>query len=208
MPKLYYTTTSCVTVSFVMAKMCNVKLETEQVDLSTHKVIKTGEDFYAINPKGNVPCLVLDDRTQLIENIAVHTWICDQNPSTGLGPTGKTELYQYLNATSYVGTEIHPAIGILFYPGLSDDVKEFTKTRFIQKMTDLNDRVLKGKNYMNFNRFTASDAYLYICLSWCGYVGLDYSAYPKVVAFYERVKNLPGVVAAHTAMASNPSHTK
>eukprot|EP01041_Mallomonas_annulata_P009703 gene9703-20172_t len=127
MPKLYYTTTSCVTVSFVMAKMCNVKLETEQVDLSTHKVIKTGEDFYAINnPKGNVPYLVLDDGTLLIENIAVSTWICDQ----------KAELYEYLNATSYVGTEIHPAVDVHFYPGLSDDVKVFNKARFTQKMTN------------------------------------------------------------------------
>jgi glutathione S-transferase len=38
----------------------------------------SGVDFYTINPKGNVPTLILDDGTVLNENSAVLQYIADQ----------------------------------------------------------------------------------------------------------------------------------
>ncbi len=70
MTKLYYTATSCGAASFILAHTAGVQLETEQVDIGTH-VTSSGADFYGINPKGNVPALVLEDGTVLNENIAV-----------------------------------------------------------------------------------------------------------------------------------------
>jgi glutathione S-transferase len=48
-----------------------------QVDIKTHTTA-SGADFYAFNPKGNVPVLVLDDGTMLNEGAAVLQWIADQ----------------------------------------------------------------------------------------------------------------------------------
>jgi glutathione S-transferase len=76
MPKLYYTATSCGAASFIAALTAGVQLETEQVDLQTHKTA-SGVDFYTINPKGNVPALILDDGTILNENAAVLQYIAD-----------------------------------------------------------------------------------------------------------------------------------
>ena len=53
------------------------KLETEEVSIRTHKTA-SGADFYAINPKGNVPALVLADGTLLNEGAASLQWIADQ----------------------------------------------------------------------------------------------------------------------------------
>ena len=77
MPKLYYTPTSCGAASFIAAHTAGVALECETVDLRAHKTA-SGADFYAINPKGNVPGLVLDDGTVLNEGSAVLQWIADQ----------------------------------------------------------------------------------------------------------------------------------
>ena len=60
MTKLYYTSTSCGAASFIAAVAAGLKIDAEQVDLSTHKT-SSGADFYAINPKGNVPALITND---------------------------------------------------------------------------------------------------------------------------------------------------
>ena len=78
MPKLYYTTTSCGASSFIAAKAAGLKFEAEQVNLATHRTVVGDVDFYTINPKGNVPCLVLDDGTVINENIASLSFIGDK----------------------------------------------------------------------------------------------------------------------------------
>jgi glutathione S-transferase len=77
MTKLYYTSTSCGAASFIAAFSAGLNIETEQVDIGTH-LTASGADFYAINSKGNVPALVLDNGTVLNENTAILQYIADQ----------------------------------------------------------------------------------------------------------------------------------
>jgi glutathione S-transferase len=77
MPKLYYTPTSCGAAAFITAWTARVNLQVEQVILQTHKT-HSGEDYYKVNHKGNVPALVLDDGTVLNEGASVLQWIADQ----------------------------------------------------------------------------------------------------------------------------------
>lgn len=81
MPKLYYTPTSCGASSFIAAHTARVRIETEQVEFAPDHVKRWSKlgnvDFYAINPKGNVPTLVLDDGTVINENIASLQYIAD-----------------------------------------------------------------------------------------------------------------------------------
>ena len=77
MTKLYYTPTSCGAASFIAAVAAGIHIDAEVVDIGTHKTA-SGEDYYKINPKGNVPALVLDDGTVLNEGAAVLQWIADQ----------------------------------------------------------------------------------------------------------------------------------
>jgi glutathione S-transferase len=77
MPKLYYTPTSCGAASFIVAHTAGLPLACETVDLRAHTT-SSGADYYAVNPKGNVPALVLDDGTVLNEGAAVLQWLGDQ----------------------------------------------------------------------------------------------------------------------------------
>ena len=70
MVKLFYTPTSCGAASFIAAVAAQVNIQTEQVDIREHKTA-SGENFYHINPKGNVPALILEDGTLLNETVAV-----------------------------------------------------------------------------------------------------------------------------------------
>jgi glutathione S-transferase len=234
MPKLYYTATSCGAASFIAAYTAGLSFECELVDLATHKTA-SGADFYAINPKGNVPALVLEDGTVINENIAVHQYIVDhvsylcappfkfrwlystdtllllfffiQAPaSIKLGPSSPEKKYSYIANQSYIASEVHSSIGSLFYPN-SDEVKGALKQKALKKIEYLNDVFLKDKTYVNESHFTVSDAYLYIVLSWTGYVGIDLSPYPTVTAYQNFIGSLNNVTEAHARIATSPTTT-
>ena len=57
----------------------------ERVDLR-EKRTAGGEDFRAINPKGYVPALALDDGTVLTESPAIVQYLADPAPAAGLLP--------------------------------------------------------------------------------------------------------------------------
>jgi glutathione S-transferase len=203
MVKLYYTTTSCGAASFIAAMTAGVQIECEQVDLYTHKT-SSGADFYTINPKGNVPALVLDDGTVLNEGAAVLQWIADQAPGKVAPENGTTGRYLVQNTLNYIASEVHPSIGHLFYPN-SDAIKDYIKSKAATKLTYLENTLIGDKKFVVGDSFTIADSYLYISLSWTAYVGIDLAPYPKVKAYFDGIGALENVKAAHARMAENPA---
>eukprot|EP01039_Chlorochromonas_danica_P009040 gene9040-9976_t len=205
MPKLYYTPTSCGAASFISAYVAGVGLETEEVDLATHKTA-SGADFYAINPKGNVPAIVLDNGVVLNENAATLLFIADQAPGKVAPVAGTTERYELLVALSYIASEYHATIGGLFYPG-SEEVKSYLREKLAKKLTYINDSLLGSKSFLVGNKFSVADAYLSVALSWTGYLGISLDPYPHVQAYLERVGNIEAVKAAKERIATKPAKT-
>lgn len=207
MPKLYYTSTSCGAGNFITAKLSGVSIECEQVDLMTHQTA-SGVDFYTINPKGNVPAVVLDDGTVLNENAATLQYLADLDENHTLLPAyGEVARYEVLSALSYVGSEYHKSVGNLFNPALTEEVKAYFVGQTTSKLQYLNDKVLEGKTYLVGEKLSIADIYLYICLSWSGYLSLDITPYANVQAFFERVGSLEGIKACQAAMAESPATT-
>ncbi|MBK7777942.1 MAG: hypothetical protein IPI43_28160 [Sandaracinaceae bacterium] len=105
----------------------------EVVDLAKHQT-KSGKDFDAINPKGNVPAIVFADGSMLNENVATLTFLADQG-NAGLAPQeGTTERYAYLNDLGFVTSELHPAYGALFNPKLSTEAREAAMANVRQRV--------------------------------------------------------------------------
>ena len=207
MVKLYYTATSCGASNFIAAFISGVNIECEVVDLSTHRTA-SGVDFYTINPKGNVPAIVLDDGTLLNENAATLQYLADLDPSHKLLPAhGEISRYEVIGALSYVGSEYHKAVGHLFNPSISDEVKSYFVNLTKSKLAHLNDSLLKDKNFLVGEKLSIADLYLFVCLSWSGYLNIDLSPYPNVQAYQSRVADLDSIKAAQAAIASNPATT-
>ena len=102
-----------------------------------------------------------------------------------------------------MASELHASCGPLFGPA-SDEVKAYLLARVEKKYSTLNDLLLKDKSFLVGNDFTVADSYAYIVISWAGYLGLDMTKFPVVQAYFERVKALPNVAAAHARMAESP----
>jgi glutathione S-transferase len=213
MVKLYYTPTSCGASSFISAFIAGIKLDCEIVDLTTH-LTESGVDFYTINPKGNVPTLILDDGTILNENIACLEYILDlslQNKEGyKLGPNNNTSdryiVRQYL---SFIASELHPVIGLFFNPAIKKDmyIRKFLLEIFYKKLKYLESYMLKDKKFVYGNSFTIVDAYLQIVLGWTGYVGIDINKYKDVLRYKEYIESIPIVKKAKNRMAFFPKTT-
>jgi len=201
--KLYYTPTSCGFASFTTAHLSGLKgLAVEQVTLADHKTA-SGKDYYTINPKGNVPCVVLADGTVLNENVACLLFLGDQKPDVGLtAPAGSKERIVLINELSYLATEIHKAIGGLF--GLKDSNKEHL-TYILNKNLGFYEKHIAGKTYVANNKLSVADFYLYVLLSWHGYLKLDLSQWPNIHKYFEHIKTIDAIKNAKAYADSSPA---
>ncbi|KAJ3276117.1 hypothetical protein HDV01_006287 [Terramyces sp. JEL0728] len=205
---LYFSPYSCAAACYLCAMKAGLigsKITPVLVDLKEHKVTSgeaSGSDFYKINPKGNVPALVLDDGTLLNESAAVLQYIADLVPASQLAPANGTNArYLLQSKLSYIGTEVQSSLNPLFHP-LEDQVKTWFFEKLSSKIEYLNKVELAGKKYFVGDKFTVADSYLYILLSTAPYINFDLAKYPEVEKYFKGIAGLDFVKEAHTAMAN------
>lgn len=212
MTKLYYTPTSCGASSFISAFVAGINIDCEVVNLGTHTT-DSGVDFYTINPKGNVPTIVLDDGTVLNENISCLDYISDLSLKEGHTsvsfPRETSERYLQLQHLSFIATELHPTIGLLFNPNSKEEnIRSFVTNIFEKKMKYVqNNLIINPENFIIGNRFTVVDAYLHIVLGWLGYVGLNIEDYPKANQYRNFINSYSEVVTAKNLIETVPATT-
>ena len=91
MMKLFYSPGACSLAPHIALRETGQDVTLERVDLS-EKRTETGMDFWAINPKGYVPVLQLDDGAVLTEGVVIQQYIADRSPEIRLAPPrGSTE---------------------------------------------------------------------------------------------------------------------
>ncbi len=196
--KLYYTPTSCGAASFITATIGGITFDSETVDLSTHKT-KSGADFYAVNPKGNVPTVAFADGSILNENVATLTYLADKGDA-GLAPEpGTPERYHYLNDVALVATELHQSFGPLFNPQLQGEAREAAVANTIRRVNKVTTK-LNGKSFLNGATLSAADIYAYVVLSWAGFMELKLPAAAQT--YFDGLKANEGIQKAHAAMAA------
>jgi len=187
--KLYYSPGACSLAGHIVAAEGGLALDLEKVDLKTHKT-EGGEDFYAINPKGYVPTLKLDDGSILAENAAVLPFLGDK---TGAMPKNGMDYYHALEWIGFVNSELHKSFSPLFH-GAPDEQKAKAKKKIIGRLKLVEDR-LTG-DYLMGSTFTPADAYLFVILRWAKTLHIDVSHLPRVTAFKTRMEMRPGVQKA------------
>ena len=125
--KLFYAPGACSLSPHIALREASLPADFERVDLRTKKTA-SGDDFLAVNPKGQVPTLQLDDGTLLTEGPAVVQYIADQAPASKLAPpAGTIERYRLMELLNFVSTEIHKGFSPLFKPDTPDAYKDISK---------------------------------------------------------------------------------
>jgi glutathione S-transferase len=160
------------------------------------KRLENGDDYLLINPKGQVPALLLDDELLLTEGVAIMQYIADRVPDRQLlAPVGTVARYQTLEWLNYVATELHKGFTPLFRPDTPEDYKPTVRAQLEKKLQYI-DESLQDKQWLNGHRFTIADGYLFTVLRWAYAVKLNMEGYRHIEAWMKHIAARPSVAAA------------
>lgn len=193
--KLYYSPGACSLSPHIVANEAGVPVELVRVDLRAGKTAD-GRDYRAINPKGYVPALELDDGTLLTEGPAIVQYLADLKPGSGLAPAaGSMQRYRLQEMLTFIGTELHKTYSPLFDPSSSPELRA-NRQAMLQKRYGLIEGILKSSPFLLGDQFGAADAYLFTVTSWAPHVQLDLAGFPALQAFQQKVGGRPQVQVA------------
>jgi glutathione S-transferase len=190
--KLYFSPGACSLSAHIVLLEAGLAFTTERVDLRK-KLTASGADYTAINPKGYVPALELENGALLTEVAAIVQYIADQAPDKQLAPAaGSAEHYRLLEWLNFIGTELHKSFGPLFNPGAGEDAKSGARA-VLAKRFGYAAQMLEGRDFLLGARFSVADAYLFTVTNWASVVRFDLSPWPVLQAYLERIAARPAV---------------
>src|SRR5512132_1557160 len=196
--KLYFSPGACSLSPHIVAREIGIELDLDKVDSAT-KQTQSGRDFLAINPKGYVPALEIDNGEVLTEATAIVQYLADQRPDAKLIPaSGTLERYRVQEMLGYINSEIHKTYSPLFSPSTSAELRA-DRGAYLRKRYALSDKQLASNPSLFGDQFSVADAYLFTVTNWASFLKLDLSELANLVAFQGRVAARPAVQAALSA---------
>jgi glutathione S-transferase len=196
--KLYYAPHACSLAPHIVLRELDLPFDLIRVD-NTTKRTASGDDFLAINPKGYVAALQLDNEHVLTEGPAILQYLADLRPEANLAPANGTfervRLQEWLN---FVSTEIHGGLGWLFSSQFPDEVEALIKEKLFKRFVVLS-QTLERQDYLMADGFSIGDAYLFTVLRWVHLFAIDLNEWPALAGFQARVDQRPAVKAALAA---------
>jgi glutathione S-transferase len=195
--KLYYSPGACSLSPHIALLEAGLPYELVKVDVRAKK-LENGDDFLKVNPKGQVPVLVLDSGELVTEGPVIVQMIADRAGKNLAPARDSDERYKLLEWLNFITTELHKNIGPMFSPVLADDAKAFFKDRAMGKFKYL-EAALAGRDYLMGKQFTVADGYLFTMLMWAtDRLKFDLSELPNLLAYKARVAARPKVQEAMT----------
>jgi glutathione S-transferase len=189
--KLYYTPGACSQAPHIALQELGLPYDAVKVDLVKH-TLPDGSDYRAINPKGYVPMLELDDGTRLTEVTAILQYLASLKPGVLTPAQGSKDWWRLLEWLGFVSTEIHKGFGPLWNPKTPADMRERT-VQALGNRYSLIESTLSRQPYLLGDSFSIADAYLFVVSNWSGLHKVDLGPWPALRQFQARVAARPAV---------------
>ena len=199
--KLFLKPGACSLSPHIVLEELGLPYETEVVDLA-RKTTASGQDFLAINPKGYVAALELDNGQVLTEGPAILQYLADLQPTAHLAPANgsweRVRLQEWLN---FIATEIHGGLAVFFNDAIQGEVRATFQATLFKRFAVLV-QTLERQDYLLGSQYSVADAYLFVVLRWAAFHDIDLREWPALDNFQQRVNQRPAVVAALAAEAA------
>lgn len=187
-------------------------VEIERVEIDVQAGANLAPAYLAINPRGVVPTLVLDDGRILDESVAICRYIEGLHPEPNLfgrDPLEQAEVERWGRRMEFDGLfniaaafrNSQPAYAGRSMPGAGPETPQIPElaerglTLARHWMAGL-DRHLAGRDWLASDRFTIADITAFVCLDFAKWVGLRAGPeLPNVAAYHARVKARPSSAA-------------
>jgi len=199
--KLYMHPAACSLSPHIACRELDLPIELVEVDRKTHRTAG-GEDFLSINGKGYVPALRLEDGRILTEGPAIVQYLADLRPEVGLlAPAGTIERTQTQSWLNFITSEIHKPMAMLLNPTYAP--VRAALLDLVGKRLDWASSQFAGP-YLMGEQMTVADPYLFVCLNWSPWNGVDLDRWPLLQSFMARIAARPKVQEALKAEALIP----
>ena len=194
--KLYFSPGACSFVPHVLLQLSGAPFEPTMVKL--HKGEQYGEEYKAINPRGQVPVLV-DDGKVITQIVAIILYLDQKFPEAQFLPTEPVARAKAIEVLAWMNNTVHPTFTHIFMPQkFSDqaDVQAALKTfntqvykGLLNELESLVGKHLSPSGWLSGAVLGPLDAYLLTLTRWGSIAGIDPTSYPSLWAHVNRVAN-------------------
>jgi glutathione S-transferase len=191
--KLYFAPGACSLASHIALNAGGLPFDRVKVDLKA-KTTEAGDDFKAINPKGYVPALELDDGEVLTENVAVLSYIGSKAPA--LFPAEGMPHWRTLETLAFVSSELHKNFKPFFNPAASEAERDEGRKTLTQRF-GLIEAQLAAHPFVIGEGLSVADCYLFITLFWAD-EKIKLELPERLASYYRRLRDHPAVATALT----------
>jgi glutathione S-transferase len=192
--KLYFSPGACSFVPHVLLQSAGEAFEPIMVKL--HKGEQNGEEYKAINPRGQVPVLV--DNGQVITQIVAIILYLDQKfPEAKFLPTEPVARAKALEVLAWMNNTVHPTFTHIFMPHKFSDqaevqgaLKTFNTQIYKGLLAELEELVVmrvSPSGWLSGERLGPLDAYALTLTRWGSIAGINPADYPSLWAHVSRV---------------------
>lgn len=189
MMKLYFSNGSCSLTAHIALEEVGAKYEAQRLNLREGE--QRRPEYLAINPKGRVPSLVVDEGV-VTEVPAVLSYIADTHPQAGvLAPPGDFARAKAQEWMAWCASTVHRNFSPLFRD--KDNVEQ---RKLVQADLDQYEAWLAGP-YVLGERFSVADCYTPVFTLWALKFGLTLG--PKTRAAARQMLARPAVQRAVAA---------
>jgi glutathione S-transferase len=202
---LYFAPGACSFVPHVMLEVAGAAFEPQMVKL--HKGEQYGEDYKAINPRSQVPVLVVDGQA-ITQILAITTYLAESFAAAQFLPNQPLAKARVLEALAWMNNTVHPTFTHIFMPQkFSADtaaqaaMKQHNTTLFQQQLQEIDALVVRAKATggkhiaaaLGHDHLSALDAYTLTLLRWGSIVGIDPTQFPAAWAHVQWLAQHPAV---------------
>jgi len=206
--KLYTMPGTCALAPNIAVAWAGAPIEIINLERGAHK----GEDYLAINPRGQVPALVFDDGDVLTEATAILGYISEAHVGDPDYARDKPAGRKEAEALSYLSSEVHAAFKGHFAPSTyantpqtEKTVRHLTYDRLNNYFIRLNEWIADSDGPWLLAERTYADAYLYIVMRWIERTPLQLSDYPNLQTHQQEMEKDAGVLLALDRQGMKPA---
>lgn len=194
--KLYTMPGTCALAPNIVAVWANVDVGVVNLNRGEQRQ----PAYLAINPKGQVPALLLDDGQVITEALAIMRYLAAQSRTSDLNPQDPRQWAKIDEALSYFTSEIHSDFGGHFAPqrfarsdGGQDEVRTATYLKLREHLLRVEATLKAADGDWYLGSRSIADAYLFVILRWVADTPISLSEFPELRIYLDRVARDAGV---------------
>lgn len=181
-----------------MLAQCGAAYEVE--DLVRNSDGSLPEHLHRINPKAEVPTLLMPDDSVMTESAAIMIWLADRFGQAGLAPEVISPLRaRYLRWMVYLATTVYMSDLRMYYPEryTSDPAGtaaiKAIATRGIAWEFEIYANALGDGPFILGNQMSATDIYAAMLVTWVPDMAETFVTHPNLKAMYDAVLANPAI---------------